>query len=158
LFVHVAAGYPAAFAPRAGFEHSGMLGVLTHDEAGPGIAPALHDDARTEVAVGDPHLTELRCSQQRLDDDTFLGVRVLAGQHVGDQAAVRVVDHQAVARQGRSAELAQRLEPLVHHPPRRNRRFQQRPRHRAEGEGLFELFQQFDAGRKTFRRRQEITS
>jgi hypothetical protein len=60
------------------------------------IASALHDGARTEVAVGDPYRTRLRRSQQRLDDDTFLGVRVLAGQHVGNQAAIRVVDQQFV--------------------------------------------------------------
>ena len=103
LFAHLARPGAAASMPIPLPGQPGMAGVLAHDEAGVRLVPALHDHARAEVAVGDPQLPRLRAVQQRRNRSTLALVRVLAGHDVGDQAAVRVVDHQCLPRQRRTA-------------------------------------------------------
>jgi hypothetical protein len=120
-----------------------MSAVLAHDEAGTGLVPALDNDSRTEVAVGDPQLLRLRTLQQRPRHRTLLGVGILARHDVRHQPAVGVVHHQRVARQrrtpvapqGRQALLAGRQMIAVEHPQlpsRQARREAQRFDHRQQ--------------------------
>ena len=81
--------------------------MLTHDKARLALLPALQQGAGAEVAVGDPHLALLDLLQQGGRAYALALVRVLAGQDVRDQGAVGVVDHQRVARHGRSPVRAQ---------------------------------------------------
>ena len=87
--------------------------MLAHDEAGPGLLPAAQDHAGAEVPVGDPQVPGLRAVQQRRHRDALACVRVLAGHHVHYKAAVGIVNHQRVPRQRRTAQAAQRGQPLL---------------------------------------------
>ena len=76
-----------------------MAAMLAHEEAGLRCLPAQQDRAGAELPIGDPQLPWLGAVQQGGHRGALALIRVLTGQDVGDQPAVRVVYHQRVPRQ-----------------------------------------------------------
>jgi site-specific DNA recombinase len=113
LLAHRTSLAAAAGAPGSLCRQLRMAAMLAHQEAGLRRLPAQQDRSRAELPISDPQLPRPSAVQQVGDGRALALVGVLAGQDVGDQPAVRVVDHQRVSRQRRAAVPAQGCEALL---------------------------------------------
>lgn len=87
--------------------------MLAHDEPRTGLLQALQDGVGAEVPISHPYLLGLCLLQQWHHDSSLALVGVLARGDVAHQSAVRVVDHQRMARQRRATQPTQRAQPFL---------------------------------------------
>jgi site-specific DNA recombinase len=113
LLAHCTGLAAAAGAPGSLCRQLRGAAMLAHQEAGLRGLPTQQNRSRAELPIGDPQLLRPSAGQQVGGRRALALVRVLAGQDVGDQPAVRIVDHQRVSRQRRAAVPAQGCEALL---------------------------------------------
>ncbi len=113
LLAHQPGLDPPTCAPLSLLSQAGMVGVLAHDETGACVLQAPQHRAGAVVPVGDPQLPRPCAFQQRRHPGALARVRVLAGHQVHHQATIRVVCHQRVPRQRRTAQGAQGQQALL---------------------------------------------
>jgi hypothetical protein len=97
LFVEHATA-ASALAYRAAEKLSLQLAMLTDDEHGATLRYTEHQRPRTKVAIFDPALILLNVLEHLRKHAAFLGMTILAQQHVGNQHALLVEDDQGVPR------------------------------------------------------------
>src|SRR5208337_1955489 len=74
-------------------------GVLPHEEVGPTPTHLEEPPRNAEVAVPKPEVPGGAVLEHLVEQSTLLGVGILAGHSIDDQAQVEVVDHQGLARE-----------------------------------------------------------
>ena len=87
--------------------------VAADQEGGPLVMPVQEVPGGAEVPVHDVQLARPGGIDHGRHDPALLAVGVLPGEHVGDQLAVGVEDHQGLAGQGRRAGETRHLEAML---------------------------------------------
>ena len=113
LLAHRARVGALGLAPVSLLGDPGVFGVFAHEKVGSRAGQTVQDGVGAEVAVCDPQLPALRTLDRGQHPHALALVGILARDHVAHQPCVRVVDHQAVAGQGRPSVPAQHLQAFV---------------------------------------------
>ena len=87
--------------------------MLASDEVRVPLLNCRQERKGAEVTVVDPQLALGHRGDHLLEQRTLLGVPVLAGEHVPDQAPSGIQNHQALARQGPGSGRAQLLDAVL---------------------------------------------
>ena len=113
LLAHRARVGALGFAPVPLLGDPGVFGMFAHEKVGSRAGQTVQDGMGAEVAVCYPQLPALRTLDQGQHPNALALVGILARDHVAHQSCVRIVDHQAVAGQGRPSVPAQHLQAFV---------------------------------------------